>query len=77
MEEILNSYQMHQVNVQIYIRDKTVEGKIEGLKNGITHLVGEKYEYHIPVNQILVIGAKLEKEKRTEITQKTDRVGFK
>ena len=77
MEKILNTYIENQRQVQIFIREKTFEGVIKSLQDKVVHLVGEKYEYHLLIDQILSIGVKLNKEKRTSIVNKSDRVGFK
>ena len=77
MEKILKTYITKKKQVQIIIRDKTFEGVIENIQEKIVYLVGDKYEYHIPIEQILTIGAKLNKEKRVSFAEKSDRVGFK
>ena len=77
MEKILKTYIENRRRVQIFIRDKTYERVIESLQDKVAHLVGEKYEYHLLIDQILSIGVKLNKEKRTSIVNKSDRVGFK
>tara|TARA_B100000686_G_scaffold348166_1_gene438566 strand:+ start:6133 stop:6372 length:240 start_codon:yes stop_codon:yes gene_type:complete len=64
MEKVLQYYFKNKKDVQLFIREKLVEGTIESLNDGIVHLVGEKYEYHIPIKNIVILGCKLDKNKR-------------
>ena len=53
MEKILKTYIENQSQIQIFIREKTFEGVIESLQDDVVHLIGEKYEYHLPVEHNL------------------------
>ena len=77
MEKIIKRYIEEQSKVQILARDKMFEGIIDSIQEKVVHLIGEKYEYYLPMEHILSLGAKLNKEKRISIIDKSDRVGFK
>ncbi len=71
MEKIVNRYLELDEPIQVFVRDKMVEGKVKDVESGIVHLVGDKYEFFIPLENILFVGSKLVPEKQKQRT-----VGF-
>ena len=72
MKETLKQLQKQGQEVYLFIRDRQVEGIIQKVENNIVHLLGEKFEYYIPLDHVLFIGLKLEPEKQ----RRTKAVGF-
>ena len=77
MRTVLESYFQNKKYVQLIIREKQMEGSIESIKDDIVHLVGEKYEYHIPIDKIITVGCKLENKDRKTRVEKGLPLGFK
>ena len=76
MQKILENYFQNKKDIQIIIREKQMEGTIESIKEGIIHLIGEKYEYHIPVEKIITVGCKLDKKERKQKNETSPPLGF-
>ncbi|GEM_PF-2941848 len=77
MQKILEKYFQDKKDVQIIIREKQMEGTIASLDDGLVHLVGEKYEFHIPIEKIVIVSCKLDKEERKQKKAKNPPLGFK
>ncbi len=77
MQKILEKYFQDKKDVQIIIREKQMEGTIESIEDGLVHLVGEKYEYHVPLEKIVTVGCKLDKKERKQKKAKHPPLGFK
>lgn len=77
MQKILEKYLKNKKDVQIIIREKQMEGTIESIKDGLVHLVGEKYEYHVPLEKIVTLGCKLDNKHRKQKNAKQPPLGFK
>ena len=72
MKDTLRRLQKQGQEVHLYIRDKEIEGVIQNMENGVVNLVGDKYEYFIPVDHVLFVGLKLDTERR----RRNKSVGF-
>ncbi len=77
MQKILEKYLEDKKDVQLVIREKQMEGTIEAIEDGLVHLVGEKYEYHVPIEKIVLVGCKLDKKERKHKKAKNPPLGFK
>ena len=77
MQKILEKYFQDKKDVQIIIREKQMEGTIESIEDGLVHLIGEKYEYHVPVEKIVTVGCKLDNKERKQKKVKHPPLGFK
>jgi len=76
MQKILEKYLEDKKDVQLVIREKQMEGTIESIGDGLVHLVGEKYEYHVPLEKIVLVGCKLDKKERKQKKDKNPPLGF-
>jgi hypothetical protein len=77
MQKILEKYLQNKKEVQIIIREKQMEGTVEAIEDGFVYLIGEKYEYHVPIDKIVTIGCKLDKKERKQKKDKNPPLGFK
>ena len=66
MYKILEKYLHDKKDVQIVVREKQMEGTIESINNDLVHLVGDKYEYYIPLEKIVIIGCKVDNKERKQ-----------
>ncbi len=73
MKQVLERYKESESDVQLHVRDKIVEGKIQALEDDLVHLLGDRFEYFVPIDHVLFVGAKLNADQ-----QRRDKtVGFK
>ena len=77
MQKVLETYFQNKKDIQISIREKQMEGTIKAIKDGVIHLVGEKYEYHIPIEKIITVGCKLNKKDQKQKKTNHSSLGFK
>tara|TARA_Y100001960_G_C14246680_1_gene620860 strand:+ start:262 stop:591 length:330 start_codon:yes stop_codon:yes gene_type:complete len=76
MNKVLENYFKNKKHVQLIIREKEMEGTIESIRDDLIHLIGEKYEYHIPIDKIVTVGCKLETKDRKKKDEKNPPLGF-